>query len=104
MPAIYRDNDSADTPATQLTLAPYCYYYILRQTDSAAMPAITILIAPIRLRSIYADRTYTPTINRPSDRRALCLTTITTAAGTVLLPESTLAALPAANQYLATLL
>jgi hypothetical protein len=56
------------------------------------MPAITILIA---LRSIYTDRTYTPTINRPSNRRALCLTTITTAAGTVLPPKSTFAALPA---------
>ena len=33
------------------------------------------------------DRAYTPTINRPTDRQALYLTTITTAAGTVLPPE-----------------
>jgi hypothetical protein len=59
------------------------------------MPAITILIAPIRLRSIYTNYTYIPMINRPSNRRALCLTTITTAAGTILPPKSTLAAPPA---------
>jgi hypothetical protein len=58
------------------------------------MPAITILIAPICLQSIDTNRTYTPMINRPSNRRALYLTTITTAAGTVLLPEWTFAALP----------
>ena len=34
---------------------------------------------------------YTPTINRLTDRQALCLTTITTAAGTVLLPEQAFA-------------
>ena len=93
-----------------------------RQTDSAAMPAITILIAPIRLRStdrpideLYVqplpppdartvllpesdncraytpathrpnNRTCTPTINRPTGRQALYLTTITTPASTVLL-------------------
>ena len=55
---------------------------------------------------------YTPTINRPIDRQALCLTTITTAAGTVLPPgqtaailaadsDLTIAALPAAYQYFA---
>ena len=38
------------------------------------------------------DRACTPTINRPTDRQALCLTTITTAAGTVLPPEQTPAA------------
>ena len=38
------------------------------------------------------DRACTPTINRPTDRQALCLTTITTAAGTVLPPEQAFAA------------
>ena len=38
-----------------------------------------------------------PTINQLTNRQALYLTTITTAAGTVLLPEQTLAVLPVAN-------
>ena len=38
------------------------------------------------------DRAYTPTINRPTDRQALYLTTITIAAGTVLLPKQDFAA------------
>ena len=38
------------------------------------------------------DRACTPMINRPTDRQALCLTTITTAAGTVLPPEQAVAA------------
>ena len=38
------------------------------------------------------DCACTPTINRPTDRQALCLTTITTAAGTVLPPEQAFAA------------
>ena len=42
-----------------------------------------------------------PIINQPTDRQALCLTTITTAAGTVLPPEQTVAATPAAYRYLA---
>ena len=46
------------------------------------------------------DRADVPTINQPTDRQALYLTTITTAAGTVLLPKQTLAALPAANRPL----
>ena len=41
------------------------------------------------------DRACTPTINRPTDRQALCLTTITTAAGTVLPPGQTAAMLAA---------
>ena len=56
------------------------------------------------------DRACTPTINRPTDRQALYLTTITTAAGTVLPPgqtaamlaadsDLTVAALPAAYRY-----
>ena len=46
------------------------------------------------------NRAYTPTIYRPTDRQALCLTTITTAAGTVLLPEriDPLLLLPAVTQ------
>ena len=55
-------------------------YY--RPTDCADTPAI---YRP-------NDRACTPTINRPTDRQALCLTTITTAAGTVLPPEQTSAA------------
>ena len=56
------------------------------------MPAIIILIA---LQSIYTNYTYTPTINRPSNRRALYLTTITTTTSTILPPELTFTALPA---------
>ena len=73
------------------------------------MPAITILIVPtttvLRLQSnrpndradtpaIYRpnNRACTPTINRPTDRQALYLTTITTAAGTVLPPKQDFAA------------
>ena len=58
------------------------------------------------------DHAYTATINRLTDRQALCLTTITTAAGTVLPPgqtatmlaadsDLTVAALPAAYRYFA---
>jgi hypothetical protein len=61
----HRPNDRAYTPA------------IYRPNDRAYTPAI---YRP-------NDRAYTPTINRPTDRQALCLTTITTAAGTVLLPK-----------------
>ena len=39
------------------------------------------------------NRACTPTISQPTGRQALYLTTITTAAGTVLLPERTFAAL-----------
>ena len=63
------------------------------------MPAITILIAPICLRSINTDRAYTPAIYRLTDRRALCSTTIITVAGTVLPPGQT-AATPAADSDL----
>jgi hypothetical protein len=60
------------------------------------MPAITILIALIRLRSTDKnDRAYTPTINRPTGRQALYLTTIITIAGTVLPPRQTAAMLAA---------
>jgi hypothetical protein len=38
------------------------------------------------------DRAYTPTINQPTNRQALYLTTITTAAGTVLPPKQAFAA------------
>ena len=100
------------------------------------MLAITILIAPLRLQydqmiapthllsqpdndrantpAIYRpnDHAYTPTISRPTGRQALCLTTITTAAGTVLPPgqtaamlaadsDLTVAALPAVYWYFA---
>ena len=41
------------------------------------------------------DRACTPTINRPTGRQALCLTTIITVAGTVLLPGQTAAMLAA---------
>ena len=60
------------------------------------------------------DCTYMATINRPIDRQALYLTTIITAAGTILLPRQTTAilatdsnltitALPAVYQYFAAL-
>jgi hypothetical protein len=38
------------------------------------------------------NRAYTPTINRPTNRQALYLTTITTAASTILPPEQTFTA------------
>ena len=63
---------------------------ILRPTDSANTPAITTRPNDrADMPAIYRpnDRACTPTINRPTDRQALCLTTITTAAGTVLPPE-----------------
>ena len=41
------------------------------------------------------NHAYTPTINRPTGRQALCLTTIITVAGTVLLPGQTAAILAA---------
>ena len=56
-----------------------------RDNDRADMPAI---YRP-------NDRACTPTINRPTGRQALCLTTITTAAGTVLPPGQTAAILAA---------
>ena len=49
---------------TDPALAPYCH--IPSTTDSAAMPAITILIAPIRLRS--TDRIIVPVHLRLTDR------------------------------------
>ena len=70
----------ADLP-TEPTLRWHCTATYHRQTDSAAMPAITI-----------NGCAYTPTINQPTDRQALCLTTITTAASTVLPPEQAFAA------------
>ena len=96
-------------------IGSYCYpnrqlpcQYTYRQTRSRAnMLAITILIAPLRLQydQMIApthllsqpdnDRACTPTINRPTGRQALCLTTITTAAGTVLPPGQTAAMLAA---------
>jgi len=58
------------------------------------MPAITITNRA-NTPAIYRpnNRAYTPTINRPTGRQALCLTTITTTAGTVLLPGQTAAML-----------
>jgi hypothetical protein len=78
---VYRLNDCAVTPAIRLSWHRTAIYH---QTDSAATPAITILIA--NTPAIYQsnDRAYMPTINRPTDRQALCLTTVTTAAGTIL--------------------
>ena len=73
------------------------------------MPTITILIVPTTtvlylqsnrlnnrtdMPAIYQPNNHacTPTINQPTDRQALYLTTITTAAGTVLLPKQDFAA------------
>ena len=50
------------------------------------------------------DRAYTPTINRPTDRQALCLTTIITVAGTVLPPGRTAAMLAANSDLIITAL
>ena len=82
MPAIYRPNDHADTPA------------IYRPNDHADTPAIYRPNDRANTPAIYRpnDRACTPTINRPTNRQALCLTTITTAAGTVLPPKQTFAA------------
>ena len=46
---------------------------------------------------IINNRAYTPTINQPTDRQALYLTTITTAASTVLPPKQTFMLPPAAK-------
>ena len=74
------DNDSTNTPTitnppydktpcqsaygTNPTLAPYCHIH--QQTDSAAMPAITILIALIRQR--FTDRIIVPIRLQLTDR------------------------------------
>jgi hypothetical protein len=72
-PTIHRPYDSADTPATHdLSLISYCY-----DKDCTAYPAY----------SSTNDRAVVPMIYKTTDRRALCLTTIVTAASTVLLPE-----------------
>ena len=67
----YRPNDCAVTPAIHLRWHRTATYH--RQTDSAAMPAITILIAPIHLRS--TDQIIVPvrlrSTDRLTDRRAL---------------------------------
>ncbi len=78
---VYRLNDCAVTPTIRLSWHRTAIYH---QTNSAAMPAITILIANTPAAYQSNNRAYMPTINRPTDRRALCLTTITTAAGTIL--------------------
>ena len=78
---VYRLNDCAITPTIRLS---WHYTAIYHQTDSAATPTIIILIA--NTPTIYQsnDHAYMPTINRPTDRQALCLTTITTTASTIL--------------------
>jgi hypothetical protein len=79
-PAIYKsDNDRADThtichqptnradtPAIPITRRLYRTATYHRQTDSAAMPAIMILIALIRLRS--TDQMIVPIRLRLTDR------------------------------------
>jgi hypothetical protein len=107
MPTIYKTTGSADTPATTTDyrscryacdprplLAPYCHTL---DNDSADMPAIThqTMTVLFCLQS-NNDRAVTPTIYQPTDRRALCSTSIVTAAGTVLPPRH-LAAMPAAQ-------
>ena len=81
-PAIYRLTDRralrSTTITTQHSHRTATYH---RQTDSAAVPTITI-----------NNRACTATINRPINRQALYLTTIITAAGTVLPPKQTFAA------------
>ena len=77
------------------TLAPYCYHTsttLPPTTDRAVMPAIThqTMTVLFCLQSDN-DRAVTPTIYQPTDRQALCLTSIITAAGTVLPPEQTAA-------------
>ena len=77
------DNCRACTPATRRPNDRACTPAIHRPNDRACTPATH---RP-------NDRACTPTINRPTGRQAPCLTTITTAAGTVLPPEWTFAAL-----------
>jgi hypothetical protein len=76
----YTDNNRADM------------HTIHQSTDSTNTPAITTrpndrADVPVIYRP--NDRACTPAIYRLTDRRALCSTTITTAAGTVLPPEQT---------------
>ena len=66
------DKDCADTP-------------VIYKRDNDRADMLTIYYRP-------NDRACTHIINRPTDRQALCLTTITTAAGTVLPPEQTFTA------------
>ena len=61
---VYRLNDCAVTPAIRLNWHRTAIYH--RQTDSAATPAITILIAPICLRS--TDQMIVPICLRSIDR------------------------------------
>ena len=70
------------------TIVPIC----LRSTDRPIDKLyIQLLLLPdactVLLPKSNNCRAYTPTINRPTGRQALYLTTITTAAGTVLPPK-----------------
>ena len=69
------DNCRTYTPMTHRPNDRACTPVIYRPNGRACTPTIN---RP-------NDRAYTPTINRPTGRQALYLTTITTAAGTVLL-------------------
>ena len=93
-----------------LSLVPYYYIYRLLLLPPAAKPTLCCLsTAPQAHRkncqcwNVWTKtriHTNMPTIYRPTDRQTLYLTTITTAAGTVLPPKQTFAALPAANRLL----
>ena len=90
---------------------PICIRYIDRPIDELYIQPLS----PPDARTVLLPesdncRAYTPTINRPTGRQALCSTTIITVAGTVL-PlgqtaamlaadfDLTVAALPAAYRY-----
>ena len=90
MHAIHRPYDSADMPA----ITDFCWHRTATYTDNCCSACS---IRPI-------DRAVMPTIYQTTDRRALCLTAITTDAYTVLLPEQTAAPACSMTPYLAALL
>jgi hypothetical protein len=75
MHAIYQPYNSADMPA----ITDFCWHRTATHTDNCC--------SACSFRP--TDCAVMPTIYKTTDRRALCLTTIVTAASTVLLPEQT---------------
>ena len=111
---------STDRPIDELYVQPLsppdARTVLLPESDNcrAYTPAIYRLNDRADTPAIYRpnDRACTPMISQPTGRQTLCLTTITTAAGTVLPPgqtaailaadsDLTVAALPAAYRYFA---
>ena len=97
MPTIYKpDNRRTDMPATRIDKTPCQYAYGINPITTVPLrlqPEQPIVL--ICIRYINQPIVLIRLLSRPyrlTDRRALYLTTITTAAGTVLPPEQTFAA------------